>query len=147
MDRSSTPEAMSPNRTHLGRCFCGAVRLEALSEPAFVCICHCESCRRASGGAMVAWATFRSVDVTITSGTMEMRESSPGVTRGHCARCGTHMSYQHVGRPGAVDITLSCLDDPSAFEPTAHIWVADKLPWVVISDGLPQYQETVQTAP
>jgi hypothetical protein len=92
---------------------------------------------------MVAWATFQSPEVTITCGRLELRESSPGVTRGHCSLCGTHVSYQHVGRPGAIDVTLSTFDDPSAYRPEAHIWVADKLPWVQISDGVPQYQETV----
>jgi putative acetyltransferase len=130
-----------------GRCLCGQIRYETRAEPEFVCICHCESCRRATGSAMVAWATFRESMVTITQGTLQRRESSPGVTRGHCAACGTHITYQHVGRPGAMDITLSTFDGPLALEPTAHIWVADKLPWVQICDGLQQYQETVTTVP
>jgi hypothetical protein len=74
-----------------------------------------------------------------------MRESSAGVTRGHCGKCGTHICYQHAGRTGQLDITLATLDDPEAFTPTVHIWVADKLSWVQISDGLPQYQETVSS--
>jgi hypothetical protein len=92
---------------------------------------------------MVAWATFRTSEVTITRGTLETRESSPGVTRGHCAVCGTHITYQHTGRPGQVDITLTTLISPADIAPAAHIWIAHKLPWVQISDGLPQYQETV----
>lgn len=126
-----------------GRCLCGQIRYETYAEAEFVCICHCESCRRATGSVMVAWATFRESMVRIIRGTLERRESSPGVTRGHCAACGTHISYQHVGRPGAMDITLATFEDPSAFTPTAHIWMADKLPWVHVSDGLPQYRETV----
>ncbi len=128
-------------RTHSGRCFCGAVHYETLAEPTFACICHCESCRRATGGSTVAWVTFRASDVTIAHGTLEIRETSPGVMRGHCALCGTHVSYQHAGRAGEMDITLSTFDDPSAFKPAAHIWVSHKLPWVQISDGLPQYAE------
>jgi len=32
------------------------------------------------------------------------------------------------------------LDDPSALVPQMHIWVQDRLPWITLSDGLPQFQ-------
>jgi hypothetical protein len=38
------------------------------------------------------------------------------------------------------------MDDPRGFKPQAHIWVEDKLPWMVIGDGLPQYQKTLSDA-
>jgi hypothetical protein len=38
-----------------------------------------------------------------------------------------------------MDFTLVSLDDPSALAPQIHIWVQDKLPWIKLSDGLPQY--------
>jgi hypothetical protein len=119
------------------------VRYEASGKPAFVCICHCESCRRATGGGMVPWATFRESGFSITGGVLAIRKTPAGVTRGHCASCGTGISYQHVARPGEVDITLASLDDCSSFKPVAHIWVEDKLPWLKIADDLPQYQKTV----
>lgn len=126
-----------------GGCLCGAVRFEVRAEPIFVCICHCHSCRKATGGAMVPWATFHLSDVNFTQGALEDRASSAGVTRGHCPRCGTGISYRHELRPGEIDLTLAGMDDATVFAPTAHIWVEDKLPWIVIGDDLPQYQKTV----
>ena len=129
-----------------GGCSCGAVHFEAHSAPTFVCVCHCHSCRKATGGAMVPWATFKASDVHITQGHLEERWSSPGVTRGHCARCGTSLSYRHERRPGEIDLTIESMDKPRSFRPTAHIWVEDKLPWIVIGDDLPQYPKTASGA-
>jgi len=128
---------------HGGGCSCGEVRYEAADSPDFVCVCHCESCRRASGGAMVAWATFRQANFRITRGALRYQESSQGVRRGHCAGCGTSITYQNVTRPGEIDLTLASFDEPASFKPSAHIWTEDKLPWLTISDGLPQYARTV----
>jgi hypothetical protein len=111
-----------------------------------LCFCHCTSCRRAAGAVMVAWGTFNASDFSVTSGELTEVVTSPGVTRGHCAACGTSLTYRNEERPGEIDVTLATLDEPMALEPKAHIWVRDKLPWVRISDELPQYQ-TVRSDP
>jgi hypothetical protein len=111
-----------------------------MGDASNLCFCHCTSCRRATGAMMVAWGTFTAASFRITGGHLEEVATSPGVTRGHCARCGTSLTYRNAARAGEVDVTLATLDDPSALRPTAHIWVQDKLPWVGIGDGLPQYE-------
>ena len=68
--------------------------------------------------------------------------SSPKVVRGFCARCGSCLTYCHEARSSEIDVTLATLDDPATFAPTMHVWVADKLPWVSIGDGLPQFAGT-----
>ena len=93
---------------------------------------------------MVAWRTFAMKQFVVTEGKLSEIASSPGVKRGHCAACGTSMTYRHEARPGEIDVTLATLDDPIPLRPEAHIWVQDKLPWVVLSDALPRY-ETVRT--
>ena len=129
--------------TLTGRCFCGEVCFEVSDTADFVCCCHCESCRRAAGGVYVAWATFSKASFRITRGDVLEHRSAPSVTRGLCARCGTALTYEHENRHGEIDVTLTSFDQPAAFAPKAHIWVEDKLPWVSIEDGLPQYQRTV----
>jgi hypothetical protein len=132
-------------RTLSGRCFCGNVSFEVSGPIKFACFCHCESCRRAAGGAYVPWGTFARDEFTLTSGTFTKHHSSPKVTRGHCSICGTSLTYEHEARAGQIDITLTSFDDPSQFAPEAHIWVEDRLPWVCIDDGLPQFEKTVST--
>jgi len=129
--------------TYSGRCFCGHVRFEVTGPEKFACFCHCESCRRAAGGVYVPWATFAKDTFVITSGDISKHHSAPGVTRGLCSICGTSLTYEHEDRYGQIDVTLTSFDDPSGFSPSAHIWVDDKLSWVIIDDGLPQYAQWV----
>ena len=53
------------------------------------------------------------------------------------------LTYEHEVREGQIAVTLTSFDDPSGFSPSAHIWVEDKLPWVTINVGLPQYAQRV----
>ena len=68
-----------------------------------------------------------------------MFESSPGVERGFCARCGTSLTYRRANRPGLFDVTTASLDDPEAFPPTKEIWVEERLSWEAGNPSLPQY--------
>lgn len=124
-----------------GGCQCGAIRWRGQAPVANLCFCHCESCRRASGAPFVAWGTF-SLDggFAIVRGALALQSSSPRVRRGFCSGCGTTLTYFHADRPGEIDVTLASLDEPGRLAPERHIWVADKLPWVTLADGLPQYQ-------
>ena len=129
--------------TYFGGCFCRGVRYSVRGGASDLCFCHCNSCRRATGAIMVAWGTFAAKEFVVTSGSLAEIVSSPGVTRGHCAACGSSMTYRHEARGSDIDVTLATLDDAAAFHPEMHIWVQDKLPWVAIADGLPQH-ETVR---
>jgi hypothetical protein len=125
--------------TYAGGCLCGAIRYHASGKASFICYCHCESCRRATGGTMVAWGTFLRREFAMTKGRLTEFASSASVLRGFCGTCGTSLTYRRDGRPTEIDLTLASLDDPSLLKPQCHIWVSDKLPWVVIDDGLPQF--------
>jgi hypothetical protein len=126
-------------KSYAGGCFCGAVGYEVSGAPRFLCYCHCESCRRAAGSPAVAWGTFERSGFRVTRGRMKEFNSSPRVMRGFCADCGSCLTYSHEGRPGDIDVTLATLAEAANLAPTLHVWVADKLPWVRIEDGLPQF--------
>ena len=102
-------------------------------------------CRRAAGAAFVTWVSFPRDGLMMKSGTISEFRSSPGVQRGHCSVCGTTLTYSWSGRPGEIDITLASLDDSTGITPEAHIWVQDKVPWLVIDDDLPRYKATVSS--
>ena len=129
---------------YAGHCFCGSVKFEVAGPEKYACFCHCESCQRAAGAVYVPWATFEKKTFVITAGEMIEYNSSSGVTRGFCRECGTSLTYEHEKRAGDIDITLTSFDNPSQFAPRAHIWVEDKLPWVVIGDDLPQFPQTAR---
>ncbi len=94
----------------------------------------------------VAWGTFKAADFQVTHGDLKEATTSPGVTRGYCGHCGTSLTYQHVRRENEIDVTLASFDDAAELRPTVHIWVEDKLPWVQITDGLPQYPKGISGA-
>lgn len=122
-----------------GGCLCGALRYEIAGTVSNPCFCHCASCRRAAGAALVPWGTFPRSGLRITRGQLTEYHSSPRVWRGFCARCGSSLTYRHEDRAAEIDVTLTTLDDPTLIAPRMHVWVAERLPWVVIGDGLPQH--------
>ena len=126
-----------------GGCFCGAVRFKIDGPEEFACFCHCNSCQRAAGAPVVAWATYARNTLRVTRGEMHFFHSSPGVTRGICSTCGTSISYEHADRPGDIDLTLNSLDDPSAPSLRAHIWTEDQSPWLILGDELPVYKKNI----
>jgi hypothetical protein len=89
---------------------------------------------------LVAWGTVDEDDFQLLAGELAVRRSSAQVERGFCAACGTALTYRHDRRSGDVDFTLVSLEDPTAVAPLMHVWVQDKLPWVQIEDGKPQYR-------
>ncbi len=119
-----------------GRCYCGQLVFRVEGPVRSRCICHCESCRRAAGAAYVAWGTVDTDCFHLEQGELK-RVRRLTVERGFCANCGTSVTYQ-IERD-AIDFTLAVLDDPMSWTPQIHIWVQDKLPWVALHDGLPQY--------
>ena len=125
--------------TATGGCLCGAVRYRAEGPPHATSLCHCVSCRRATGGPSLAWAIFPEAAVEIVVGTLATYQSSPGVERGFCARCGTSLSYRRANRPGLFDVTTASLDDPEAYPPDKEIWVEERLSWETANPALPQH--------
>ena len=126
-----------------GHCFCNSIQFEVQGPEKFACFCYCESCQRAAGAPVVAWATYAKASFNVTKGEIRWFHSSPGVTRGHCAVCGSCISYENEKRPGEIDLTLSSLDDTSSPRLRAHIWTSDKPSWMTIGDALPVYAENV----
>jgi hypothetical protein len=132
---------------YVGGCLCGSVRYEATGPATELCTCHCASCRRATGGLAVPWATFQAKQFTVTGGQLAEYRSSPEVRRGFCASCGTSLTYRHLGRVEEIDVALTTLDAPNVLVPESHIWVEDKLSWETIADGLPQFLKVRTTKP
>jgi len=125
--------------TLAGGCLCGAVRYAVTGPGRLLCYCHCSSCRRATGAPLVPWGTFARERFRVVRGALAEYRSSPPVLRGFCAGCGTPLTYWNAERPGDLDVALVTLDAAATLAPLAHVWVSQKLPWVVLQDGLPQY--------
>lgn len=136
-----------PDQMHEGGCRCGAVRYRAKAPPHATTLCHCRSCRLGAGAPSQAWVIFREQDVAVVAGELAVYESSPGVERGFCRRCGTSLTYTRANRPGFFDVTTASLDDPDAFPPSREIWTRERLSWVPENRDLPQLEEFSSSPP
>jgi len=126
-----------------GGCLCGAVRFRCAGEPINVRICHCRNCQKAMGSPFFARALFEQSALTIQGDTARYA-SSAALDRVFCKTCGTPLfSWRRNGT--AAGVALAAFDDRNAFAPDEHIWVSEKMDWVKLEDGLPQYPETVSS--
>lgn len=120
-----------------GHCLCGQLRFEARGEPRWVAYCHCASCRRHTASPVTCFANFKSDQVAFRGERAAFR-SSPGVTRSHCARCGTPIAYETEKRADEIDLYLNAFDEPERFEPQGHAFFEERIPWFDIRDELPR---------
>jgi hypothetical protein len=127
--------------SHIGGCRCGAVRFEAKAEPDHVSYCHCVDCRRASGAPFSAFVGFETRHVVFTGKALKMFENGTA-TRSFCGVCGSPIAYVDERLEDHIYFVLGAMDRPEAFNPTVHAYVSQKLPWIVLCDGLPQHDRT-----
>ena len=99
--------------TAKGGCLCGGVRFEA-QVSGTVSACHCEMCRRWTGGPMMAVHPAAPATVTRRHPLVWYR-SSEWAERGFCGACGASLFYRLVQAPDDVIIAAGCFEDPAAF--------------------------------
>lgn len=122
-----------------GGCLCGAIRFEARGVPKWTGFCHCESCRRATGGSVASHVGFTDTDLSFVEGAPKIYTSSPGVRRGFCAECGSSLTYESDRFPDYIQVYVGAFDEPDRFSPQAHVHCKEQISWFNIVDDLPRY--------
>ena len=130
-----------PSRVLAGGCFCGAIRYEAASIPFHETSCHCSICRRTTGAPFVAWFSVARAQFKLVRGEPRRLQSTAKGVRSFCPDCGTQLTFQHQDFQDEIDVTTCSLDQPNAAPPKDHTRVNDRLPWIRLADGLPEYGE------
>ncbi len=123
-----------------GSCLCGTVRYEIQGAPVIMYYCHCGTCRKATGSAFASNVIVPSEGFSIVAGRERLTsfESSPNKRRWFCAGCGSPIYSQADATAFVVSVRAGTLDDDPVLRPSVHSYVADKAPWLEITDGLPQ---------
>ena len=121
-----------------GRCLCGDIRYEYRGAPLKILHCHCESCRRHTSSPVATFVCVDRASFRFTQGAPVAYKSSEHVTRTHCGRCGSPMTYV-TEKNNQVDVYIGTLDDPAAVAPTYHVHAEEQLPWFEIADASPRY--------
>lgn len=132
---------------HEGGCLCAAIRYRITDAPAFSVVCHCATCRRASGAPAIAWVTVDRSHFRFVSGFPRSYHSSVGVVRRFCAGCGTSLTYENAGSPNTVDITTATLDNPNDFPPHEEVWLEQRVPWQPVNPALRHFARNMSEDP
>ena len=56
--------------------------------------------------------------------------SSPGVTRGFCARCGSTISYEGDRWPTEFHVHVGAFDNPGDFPPQGEAFPEERVAWL-----------------
>jgi hypothetical protein len=128
-----------PEQVHEGRCFCGAIGIEAAGEPEAQGFCHCKDCRSYAGAPVTAF-TLRPKDklrVTRGEGLLGRYDKRGFSERRFCTACGGHLFVEHPTL-GMVDVHAASLPG-FAFRPSVHLnYESTELP---MKDGLPKLKD------
>jgi len=101
-----------------GGCLCGALRYEALGNPAKMTMCHCKFCQRATGGAYMVQPVFSASEFAITKGRPKIYDhvsagSGKTIHVNFCDACGTKIFLTFERFEGAIGLYGGTLDDPN----------------------------------
>jgi hypothetical protein len=113
-----------------GGCLCGAVRFRTSGPPKWTIWCHCQSCRRHSGAPVSVFAAFDQANVEAIKGEIARFNSSPGVWRGFCMRCGSTLTCEGDSSPGELHIHVGAFDRADQLAPLAEVYPEERLPWL-----------------
>lgn len=133
---------MSATSDLQGGCMCGAVRYQTSGEPFAINHCHCLSCRKHNGAAVVTLAGYKKDQVAFSGKQRGTYESTPGVARAFCGNCGTPLTWEGDGGElgPIVELHVSTFDHPEVMVPTAHAFANERIPWMDIADSLPRFE-------
>jgi hypothetical protein len=127
-------------KKHEGGCLCGAVRYVVNGEPKYSANCHCRSCQRAIGAGFVTWVAVKKENFEVIKGEIKYCETSVGMHRGFCGRCGSSLRGHGDGWDDFY-LTAACLDDPTIARPVTNIYLDHQQPWVMIDETLRCYEK------
>ena len=131
-----------------GSCLCGEVCFELDAAPGPFEFCHCNRCRKLSGGSSLPMIRVRTADYRSISGANSISAYEapllyrpPAYTSYFCGTCGSPVP---PAEPEGhwVEVPAGLLDADPGLKPDKHIFIEFVPEWDCISDRLPQF--TVQ---
>lgn len=118
---------MSATSEQRGSCLCGAVRVVAAPASARIGACHCDICRKWSGGPL--FAVECGADVRFEGEeSISVYASSEWAERGFCKRCGTHLFYR-LKDDGYHALAVGLFDGNPEWQFSEQIFIEEKPSW------------------
>lgn len=108
-----------------GSCLCGAVSVAIKTKSNNVDACHCNMCRKWTGGAPL-FAIECSGDVNFEGDeNISVFDSSEWAERGFCSKCGTHLFYR-LKQQQYYAVPVGLLDESENFVLEQQIFIDQK---------------------
>lgn len=111
------------NESATGQCLCGSVTLVAQGVETHIHSCHCNMCRKWSGGPALA-ASVASVDFNGEEHIARF-DSSDWAQRGFCSRCGSNLFY-FLKPAQEYMLWAGVFDDAEQFSLAGEIFIDEK---------------------
>ena len=123
--------------------------------------CACISCRKGSGFDIQQWAFVPEVNIfqkdgkpiDFSMGTLKECNSSEGVTRHFCGKCGAKVFWRTTDRPKLIDVSAGLMEAPSGARAEEWLeWKTERVSYTefaqnrkligMLEEGLKEYQKT-----
>jgi hypothetical protein len=128
-----------------GSCLCGGVKFEVAELPATLRYCHCESCKKLSGGAATVNGRVPSSSIRILEGEDLLQTFRPegGSAKTFCRTCGSNLFGGGWPDSETASVRATAIDDPFDARPSVHIFVRSLAAWETLpDDGLDRFETT-----
>jgi hypothetical protein len=124
-----------------GSCQCGQVTYSLSAAPKIVVACYCTECQKLSSSPFSVTAIVASTDIEFSGDLKEWGRPADSGNRSHakfCPNCGNRIYHFNPDDSSTVKLKLKPVNiaDDSVFEPTAHIWVCEKLSWYQVPEDV-----------
>ena len=126
-----------------GHCLCKRTSCEFGGHSSSSCYCHCDDCRRNCGAPVVAFLGVSSDHFSWTGSPPRSFVSSPGVRRFFCDTCGSPMGFEADHYPGSIYLYAASLENSQNFQPSFHLNIDHRLPWLTLDDQLAKHSGTL----
>ena len=124
-------------------CLCGGVRFEVTEPFERVSMCHCESCKKLSGGYGTVSGRARTDAIRILEGGELLRSFQPeeGTSKTFCSACGSNLFGGGWPELEFASVRLATIDSDFDRKPELHIYTRSVADWETLpDDGLPRYE-------
>jgi len=126
-----------------GACLCGRVRFEVTEPFERVAACHCETCKKLSGGGGTVNGRVRTEAVRLLAGEELVKTFQPdeGSAKTFCSECGSNLFGAGWPKSEFTSVRLPGLEDPYQGSIESHIFVRSLAPWEVLpADGVERFE-------
>lgn len=124
-----------------GKCLCGKIGFVILDEVSKLYQCHCSLCRRQGGSSSNTATILAAKNFQWLRGTEIIRTwvKDSGFRSNFCSHCGSPVPNQIRDLP-YFWVPAGLLEATTPMEICAHLFVASKAPWDIVSSPGVQYE-------